>query len=42
MLKFDEKYCVETFKRLLEVDSTTGQYEKIQKLICQILDEEGF
>ena len=42
MFKFDEKYCVETFKRLLEVDSTTGQYEKIQKLICQILDEEGF
>lgn len=42
MLKFDEKYCVEIFKRLLEVDSTTGQYEKIQKLICQILDEEGF
>ena len=42
MIKFDEKYCVETFKRLLEVDSTTGQYEKIQKLICQILDEEGF
>lgn len=42
MIKFDEKYCVETFKRLLEVDSTTGQYDKIQKLICQILDEEGF
>ena len=42
MYKFDEKYCIEVFKRLLEVDSTTGQYEKIQKLICEILDEEGF
>lgn len=42
MYKFDEKYCVEVFKRLLEVDSTTGQCEKIQKLICETLDEEGF
>lgn len=42
MIKFDEKYTVETFKRLLEVDSTTGQYVKIQKLICKILKEEGF
>ena len=42
MYKFDEKYCIDVFKRLLEVDSTTGQYEQIQKLICKILTEEGF
>lgn len=42
MYKFDEKYCIDVFKRLLEVDSTTGQYVEIQKLICKILKEEGF
>ena len=42
MILFDEKYCLDTFKRLLAVDSTTGQYEEIQKLLCAILDELGF
>ena len=42
MIPFDEAYCLETFKRLLEVDSTTGQYEEIQKLLCVILDELGY
>ena len=42
MIPFDEKYCLETFKRLLAVDSTTGQYEEIQKLLCAILDELGY
>ena len=41
-MKFDEKKCIETFKRLLEVDSTTGQYLEIQKLICKIVKEEGY
>ena len=41
-MKFDEKNCIETFKRLLEVDSTTGQYLEIQKLICKIVKEEGY
>ena len=40
-LKFDEKYCIDTFKRLIDIDSTTGQYEEIQKLTCEILDELG-
>lgn len=40
-LKFDEEYCLEIFERLAAVDSTTGQYEEIQKLVCQILDEIG-
>ena len=39
MYRFDEKYCISTFERLLDVDSTTGQYEQIQQLICQILEE---
>ena len=39
---FDEKYCLDTFERLLGVDSTTGQYEEIQDLICKMLDEAGF
>ena len=42
MKKFDETYCLETFKRLLAVDSTTGQYEEIQKLTCSILEELGY
>ena len=42
MKAFDERYCLETFRRLLAVDSTTGQYEEIQTLICPLLDELGF
>ena len=42
MNHFDEKYCVDTFKRLLEVDSTTGQYTEIQKLLSEIVKEEGY
>ena len=40
-MAFNEQYCLETFKRLIDVDSTTGQYEEIQKLICSILDDTG-
>ena len=36
---FDSEYCLEMFQRLLAVDSTTGQYEQIQKLVCQLLEE---
>ena len=39
---FDEKYCLETFKKLIEADSTTGQYQKIQQLLCKLLDELGY
>ena len=42
MIPFDETYCLDTFRRLLEVDSTTGQYEEIQKLLCAILEELGY
>lgn len=42
MLAFDEKYCISCFERLLAVDSTTGQYEQIQALLCTMLDELGY
>ena len=42
MHAFDEAYCLNTFERLIRVDSTTGQYEKIQELTCQILNELGY
>lgn len=38
---FDEAYCLKTFERLLGADSTTGQYEEVQGLLCTILDELG-
>ncbi len=38
---FDEKYCLETFEKLLRADSTTGQYEEVQSLVCAMLDELG-
>jgi len=39
---FDAAYCLDTFRRLLAVDSTTGQYEAIQQLLCAMLEELGF
>lgn len=42
MRSLDETYCLETFKRLLAVDSTTGDHEPIQELIKEILAEMGF
>ncbi len=41
MLHFDESYCLDIFQRLLAVDSTTGQYEEIQALLCSLLDGLG-
>ena len=42
MKRFDEAYCLKIFKTLLETDSTTGQYEEIQKLVTGLLDELGY
>jgi len=39
---FDAQYCLETFRRLAAVDSTTGQYAEIQQLLCTILKELGY
>ena len=42
MHTFDQQYCLDAFKRLIDVDSTTGQYEEIQALICDMIAELGF
>lgn len=42
MVRFDEQYCIDIFEKLLLVDSTTGQYEQIQDLLCSILDKMGY
>ena len=42
MYRFDEEYCLEAFKKLIAVDSTTGQYEEIQRLAISMIEELGF
>lgn len=42
MIPFDESYCLKTFEKLVKTDSTTGQYEEIQKVLCSFLDEMGY
>ena len=42
MSSFDEKRCLEVFQRLLAADSTTGQYEEVQELVCSMVEELGF
>ena len=39
---FDEKYCLDTFRALLEVDSTTGQFEEIQERTAEEIRRLGF
>lgn len=39
---FDQVYFLDIFKRLIAVDSTTGQYEEIQQTVCDILEELGY
>ncbi|MBR0303280.1 MAG: M20/M25/M40 family metallo-hydrolase [Clostridia bacterium] len=42
MYDFDEKMCLDAFDKLIGVDSTTGQYDEIQRLLCGIIDDIGF
>ncbi len=42
MKAFDEKYCVEAFRRLLAADSTTGQYEEVQDAVIGMIRELGY
>lgn len=39
MPKFNEKYCLSAFEKLLKADSTTGQYEEVQQVLIKLLDE---
>ena len=41
-MAFNQDFCIDMFRRLLEKDSTTGQYEEVQALLCAILDEMGY
>ena len=41
MIPFDESYCLDSFRRLLAADSTTGQYEEVQAVVCAMLRELG-
>ena len=42
MTAFDESLCLDIFQQLLAADSTTGQYEEVQALLCSMLDEMGY
>ena len=39
---FDEKYCMDIFRELLAVDSTTGQYEMIQERTAEEIRRLGY
>ena len=39
---FDEKYTVETFKRLVAVDSTTSKCDDIERLVVEMCKELGY
>ena len=41
-MNFDKEYCLDIFRKLVNIDSTTGQYEEIQQALCGILDELGY
>ena len=42
MYKFDEKYFLEQFCKLLSIDSTTGQFREIQNFIIKEIEEMGY
>ncbi len=40
-IAFDKDYCISAFRRLLGADSTTGQYEAVEAVVCEMLGETG-
>ena len=42
MYPFDTTYCLEQFKNLLAIDSTTGQFRQVQNYLIEELDRLGF
>ncbi len=42
MNNFDEQYTIETFKKLLAIDSTTGQFREIQNWVISEIERLGF
>ncbi len=42
MKNFDENYCLETFRSLLAIDSTTGQFREIQDWVSAEIERLGY
>ena len=42
MYTFDEAYCLEEFRKLLEIDSTTGQFRQIQDFMREEITAMGY
>lgn len=42
MFEFDEKYCIEQFKNLLAIDSTTSQYRAVENYVIEEFERLGF
>lgn len=42
MYEFDEKYCIGQFKKLLDIDSTTGQFREVQNYVIEEFRRLGF
>ena len=40
-MQFDEKYVLDAFEKLVNIDSTTGKCDDIEKAVCKMLDELG-
>ena len=41
-MTFDENYCLEQLKKLLDIDSTTGQFRQIQDYVCGEVRRLGY
>ena len=42
MYHFDEARCLDWFRQMIAIDSTTSQFREIQDWLCGKLDEMGF
>lgn len=42
MIHFDEQYTLDTFQKLLAIDSTTGQFREIQNWVISEIERLGF
>lgn len=42
MYEFDEKYCIEQFQKLLDIDSTTSQFREVQNYVIEEIKRLGF
>lgn len=40
-IRFDEKYVLDVFEKLVGIDSTTGKCDEIERAVCKMLDDLG-